>query len=108
MRFRSHSLPSPSDVACVQTCPISFVARATKEIGDVCTQATSDAVHSERSHVVQVSCLGRPSGDVPCSEDGWRLLIFKSRSGSDKKRRNRLQSIYKDPIRLINRAKRQV
>ena len=32
-----------SDFACVQTSPISFVVpfpRATKEIGDVCTQAT--------------------------------------------------------------------
>ena len=37
-----------------------------------------------------------------------RLLIFKSRSGSDKKRRNRLQQIYKDPTGLINPAKRQV
>ena len=26
-------------IACVQTSPISFVARGTKEIGDVCTQA---------------------------------------------------------------------
>ena len=32
----------------------------------------------------------------------------QSRSGSDKKRRNRLQQIHKDPIGLINRAKRQV
>ena len=46
LRFRSHSLPSPSD-----------------------------AVHSERRHVVQVSSLvlsftrhfGHPSGDVPCA-----------------------------------------
>ena len=31
------------DVACVQTSPISFVVpRATKEIGDVCTQASVD------------------------------------------------------------------
>ena len=47
---------------------------------------------------------------------GLRLLIFKtandgeqqSRSASDKKRRNRLQYIHKDPTGLINRAKRQV
>ena len=32
----------------------------------------------------------------------------QSRSRSDKKRRNRLQWIHKNPIRLINRAKRQV
>ena len=32
----------------------------------------------------------------------------QSRSGSDKKRRNRLQQIHKDPIELINRAKRQI
>ena len=32
----------------------------------------------------------------------------QSRSGSDKKRRNRLQSIHQGPIGLINRAKRQV
>ena len=32
----------------------------------------------------------------------------QSRSGSDKKRRNRLQYIHKDPIGLINRPKRQV
>ena len=32
----------------------------------------------------------------------------QSLSGSDKKLRNRLQQIYKDPIGLINRAKRQV
>ena len=31
-----------SEFACVQTSPISFVARGTKEIGDVCTQATSE------------------------------------------------------------------
>ena len=31
----------------------------------------------------------------------------QSRSGSDKKRRNRLQQTHKDPIGLINRAKRQ-
>ena len=30
-----------------------------------------------------------------------------SLSGSDKKRRNRLQYIHKDPIRLINRTKRE-
>ena len=30
-------------VACVQTSPISFVPRATKEIGDVCTQAKLQA-----------------------------------------------------------------
>ena len=35
-------------LACVQTSPISFVARfprATKEIGDVCTQATTFMRH---------------------------------------------------------------
>ena len=32
----------------------------------------------------------------------------QSRSRSDKKRRNRLQWIHKNPIGLINRAKRQV
>ena len=32
----------------------------------------------------------------------------QSRSGSDKKRRNRLHKIHKDPIGLINCAKRQV
>ena len=47
------------------------------------------------------SCLGRPPGDglrstfgrraVRKRGYGLRLLIFKSRSGSDKKRRNRLQ-----------------
>ena len=47
------------------------------------------------------SCLGSPSGDglrspfgrraVRQRGYGLRLLIFKSRSGSDKKRRNRLQ-----------------
>ena len=30
-----------STIACVQTSPTSFVPRATKEIGDVCTQANS-------------------------------------------------------------------
>ena len=34
------------------------------------------------------SCLGRPSGDVPCASEIWLAV---SRSGSDKKRRNRLQ-----------------
>ena len=32
----------------------------------------------------------------------------QSRSGSDKKRRNRSEKIHKNPIGLINRAKRQV
>ena len=32
--------------ACVQTSPISFVARGTKEIGDVCTQAKRHLVWS--------------------------------------------------------------
>ena len=61
------------------------------------------------------SCLGRPSGDVPCaSEANWLAVIDfqngeqQSRSGSDKKRRNRLQYLHKDPIGLINHAKRQV
>ena len=37
------------DLACVQTSPVSFVVpfpRATKEIGDVCTQATLDLTAS--------------------------------------------------------------
>ena len=43
----------------------------------------------------------------------WLALIDfqngeqQSLSGSDKKRRNRLQYIHKDPIGLINRTKRQ-
>ena len=71
-----------------------------------------------RARKIGTSCLGRPSGDVPCASEGYglRLLIFKtandgeqqSRSASDKKRRNRLQYIHKDPTGLINRAKRQV
>ena len=59
-------------------------------------------------HIIRISflllgtsCLGRPPGDglrspfgrsaVRQQGYGLRLLIFKSRSGSDKKRRNRLQ-----------------
>ena len=70
LHFRSHSLPSPSD-----------------------------AVHTERNHMVQVSSLvlhfvpQSPFGRCAVHQQGYglRLLIFKSRSGSDKKRRNRLQ-----------------
>ena len=63
----------------------------------------SAAVHIERSHVVQVSSLVHfftrhfvprsPFGRRAVRQRGYglRLLIFKSRSGSDKKRRNRLQ-----------------
>ena len=42
---------------------------------------------------------------------GLRLLIFKSRSGSDKKRRivySRFITVYKDPIGLTNCAKQKV
>ena len=43
-----HALPTKVVIACVQTSPISFVA--TKEIGDVCTQAkvVNDAIGRER------------------------------------------------------------
>ena len=47
LRNERETLVASGHVACVQTSPISFVARgegtfsrATKEIGDVCTQAT--------------------------------------------------------------------
>ena len=50
-----------------------------------------------------------------CAPARLRLAVIdfengeqQSRSGSDKKRRNRLQQIHKDPIGLINPAKRQV
>ena len=39
LRYKE-DLKTTISIACVQTSPISFVPRATKEIGDVCTQAT--------------------------------------------------------------------
>ena len=47
-----------SEIACVQTSPISFVARATKEIGDVCTQAMSETPHEVKTvHAVSKTLL---------------------------------------------------
>ena len=70
LHFRSHSLLSPSD-----------------------------AVHTERNHMVQVSSVvlhfvpQSPFGRRAVHQQGYglQLLIFKSRSESDKKRRNCLQ-----------------
>ena len=59
------------------------------------------------------SCHGRPSGGCAPARLWLAVIDFQngerqSRSESDKKRRNRLQQIHKDPFGLINRAKRQV
>ena len=35
-------------IACMQTSPISFVARGTKEIGDVCTQAKMHTIQKPK------------------------------------------------------------
>ena len=45
-------------IACVQTSPISFVARGTKEIGDVCTQAMRTMDFQNTVHMTFIlSCL---------------------------------------------------